>query len=405
MANATIELSQPVKRRSWKRRLTRIGAGFLLLLIVLYFVATSAAFLKGVILPRASKALNAEVTVGDASLSPFSQIILRRLQVRTTGAEPLFQANEVRLRYSLWSILGGNIKVDEVTFDSPAIQIIQNADGTGNLDPLLKQEEKPAPTPPAKPAKPLRLELKNVALKNVSLRAVQNFKDGGRQTLDLSDINIGLDQLKNGASGKLTLAAAMKMERSQTNSHDSLQARGSGSLEFALGPDLMPQFVRGKVTHEIVKGDGLFTGFAGERSELNCDVTPTEVKNFSIGFFQSDKPLGALRVTGPFDLNKVEGRLNLEVQSIDRQVLNLFGATRGWDFGNSTLNASSVIDISQKGAVIAENGKLNGRQLGIKQGKQSTPPLDVDFDHQITVNLNDKTALIQNLKTRIAFSR
>ncbi|PYM09916.1 MAG: hypothetical protein DME18_17250 [Verrucomicrobia bacterium] len=121
------------------------------------------------------------------------------------------------------------------------------------------------------------------------------------------------------------------------------------------------------------------------------------MKNFSIGFFQSDKPLGALRVTGPFDLNKVEGRLNLEVQSIDRQVLNLFGATRGWDFGNSTLNASSVIDISQKGAVIAENGKLNGRQLGIKQGKQSTPPLDVDFDHQITVNLNDKTALIQNL--------
>ena len=90
MANATIELSQPVKRRSWKRRLTQIGAGFLLLLIVLYFVATSAAFLKGVILPRVSKALNAEVTVGDASLSPFSQIILRRLQVRTAQINRAF---------------------------------------------------------------------------------------------------------------------------------------------------------------------------------------------------------------------------------------------------------------------------------------------------------------------------
>src|SRR2546430_12221704 len=36
----------------------------------------------------------------------------------------------------------------------------------------------------------------------------------------------------------------------QTNAHDSLQARGFGALEFALGPDLMPQFVRGKVRSE-----------------------------------------------------------------------------------------------------------------------------------------------------------
>ena len=309
----------------------------------------------------------------------------------------MLEANEVRLRYSLWSILGGNLKVDEVTLDSPTIQITQNADKTSNLDPLLKKEENPAPIPPAKPSKPLRLDVKNIALKNVSLRAVQNLKDGSQQTIELSNVNIDLDQFKNGASGKLTLAAGMRMERTQTNAHDSLQAKGSGAVEFALGPDLMPQFVRGKVTHEIVKGDGAFSGFAGERSELDCDVTPTEVKNFSIGFFQSDKPLGALRITGPFDLNKHEGRLNLEIQYIDRQVLNLLGATRGWDFGNSTLNATNLIDIARQGSIIAANGKLLGRQLGIKQGKQSTPPLDLDFSYQVTVNLDDKTALIQML--------
>src|SRR5262245_37892769 len=337
MANATPESSQPVKRRSWRRRLLTLSGGLVVLVVVLYFVATSAAFLKSMVLPRVSKALNAEITVGDASLSPFSQVVLRQLAVKTTGAEPLLQANEVRLRYSLWSIIGGNIKVDEVTLDSPAIQIVQNADGTSNLDPLLKREAKAAATTAAGPAKPLQLDVRNVALKNVKLRAVQNSKDGARQTLELSDINIGLDQLKNGASGKLTLAAAMRMERTQTNAHDSLQARGAGGLEFALGPDLMPQFIRGKVTHEILKGDGSFSSFAGERTELNCDVTPTEVKALSVNFFQADKPLGALRVTGPLDLNKLEGRLNIEVQSIDRQVLNLAGASRGWDFGNATL--------------------------------------------------------------------
>src|SRR6266536_6321637 len=135
--------------------------GLAVLLVVLYFVATSAAFLKSVVLPRVSKSLNAEITVGDASLSPFSQVVLRQLIVKTTGAEPLLQANEVRLRYSLWSIIRGNIKVDEVTLDSPAIQIVQNADGTSNLDPLLKKGAQPAAQPPAKPSQPLQLDVKN----------------------------------------------------------------------------------------------------------------------------------------------------------------------------------------------------------------------------------------------------
>src|SRR5687767_1565088 len=117
MANATPDSPQPVKRRSWRRRLLTLAGGGVVLLVILYFVATSAAFLKSVVLPRVSKALNAEITVGDASISPFSQVVLRQLAVKTTGAEPLLQANEVRLRYSLWSIIKGTIKVDEITLD------------------------------------------------------------------------------------------------------------------------------------------------------------------------------------------------------------------------------------------------------------------------------------------------
>ena len=396
MANPTAP-SKPVKRRGWTRRLLTLAAAFLVLLILFYFIATSAPFLKGVILPRVSKAVNAEITVGDASLSPFSQVLLRQLKVRTTGAEPLLQANEVRLRYSLWSIIRGTIKVDEITVDTPAIQIVQNADGTSNLDPFVNKQAKPAEKTPAHPSKPLQLEVRNVTLKNVSLRAVQNLKDGRRTALDLTEVNIGLDQLKNGAAGKLTLSAVMKLDTTQTNAHDSLQARGSGALEFALDTDLMPQFVRGKVTHEILKADGTFTTLAGERTELNCDITPTEVKTFAVNFFQADKALGGLHVTGPFDIKKQEGHLSLEVQSIDRQVLNLAGAARGWDFGGSTLNATNLIDISQKGAVIGAHGRLAGRQLGIRQGPQATPPLDLDFNYQVTLNLNDKVALLQTL--------
>src|SRR5438046_1288939 len=403
MANPTTESSQPVKRRSWRRKLLTIAGALLVLLVISYFVATSAAFFKGVILPRVGKALNAEITVGDASLSPFSHVVLRQLTIKTTGAEPLLQANEVRLRYSLWSIIGGKIKVDEVTLDSPAIQIVQNADGTSNLDPLLKKEAQPAAQPPAGPSKPLQLDVRNVSVNNASVRLVADREaiPTGRIQSDvqLTNVKVNLNSLKNGGSGKLELSANMKLDEKGPTARDAgqLAVTGSGTIDFMLGPDLMPQTIKGKVTHEIVKGGGSFSELAGERTELNCDVTPTEVKNFSVSFFQADKPLGALRVTGPFDLNKREGRLNLEIQSIDRQVLNLAGAARGWDFGNSTLNSTNLINISQKASVIAATGKLIGRQLGIRQGNQSTPPLDLDFDYQLTINLTANTALLQNL--------
>src|ERR1043166_4682201 len=94
----------PKKPRRWLRRLA-VALGILVVLVVgVYFVATSAFFLKSVILPKASAALNAQITISDASISPFSQVWIRDLKVQTTGSEPLVSVQEVRARYSLWDI-------------------------------------------------------------------------------------------------------------------------------------------------------------------------------------------------------------------------------------------------------------------------------------------------------------
>src|SRR6185436_11375551 len=126
----------PRRKRRWLRVISFLFLFLILLLVVAYFVGTSSAFFKGVILPRASKAVGGQITVAEASISPFSHVYLRQLKVQTAGSEPLLQAEEVRLRHGLWSILGGTMKVDEVTVISPVVQLIENADGTSNLDPL-----------------------------------------------------------------------------------------------------------------------------------------------------------------------------------------------------------------------------------------------------------------------------
>ena len=108
----------------WGRRIGIVFAVLILLLVVLYFIATSAAFLKGVILPRAGKSLNAQITVDDASISPFSAVTLKNFKLKTTGDQPLVSANEVRLRYHLMDIIKGHINVDEATLDTPTVSIV-----------------------------------------------------------------------------------------------------------------------------------------------------------------------------------------------------------------------------------------------------------------------------------------
>jgi uncharacterized protein involved in outer membrane biogenesis len=135
--------ANPPKRRGWLRMLIWIGGALVVLLVAAYFIATSGAFIKGFILPKVASAINADLTVADLELSPFSQIVLRDVKLTPKGAETLLTAGEVRARYSLLAILGGKIAVEEVSIANPTVTLVENADGTSNLDPLLK---------PAKPA-------------------------------------------------------------------------------------------------------------------------------------------------------------------------------------------------------------------------------------------------------------
>ena len=58
MADAIIRPA-PKRRRRWPRILGRIFLALIILLVVVYFVGTSSAVFKGVILPKVGKAMNA----------------------------------------------------------------------------------------------------------------------------------------------------------------------------------------------------------------------------------------------------------------------------------------------------------------------------------------------------------
>ena len=207
MAETNVGSSAPKKRRRWLRALAGVGrrsggAGHCPVLC-----RDQLGLLHGGHSPPRRQGHERHNHRERASIHPFKEVVLKDLKVQTTGTEPLVTAAEVRLRYSLMDIMGGKINVQEVTLASPTVTLVENADGTSNLDPITKgqkagpKESKPAA--PAKPGKAMQVDFKKFALTGGTIRKVKLYANGNRDVTELSNVNVTLDDLKNGQAGKL----------------------------------------------------------------------------------------------------------------------------------------------------------------------------------------------------------
>ncbi|MFO1497952.1 MAG: AsmA-like C-terminal region-containing protein [Verrucomicrobiota bacterium] len=385
---------------SLTRKLSMIGIAVIVLAIVLYFVVTSSGFLKAVVLPRVSQSLHAQVTADQVSLRPFSQLTLTKLVVQTPGAPPIVTADQVQVRFSLWSFLTGNYVIDELALTAPTVQRVQEANGTSNTDPLTQ----PRPTTEArddKAAKPIRLTLQNVVLTNATLRSVTKTKAGSTQTAELRGFNLGLTRIQNGQPGRLQVASVVRLENEAgptgAATNDLLSATLNTTLDYKLGGDLLPETLTGNGALVVSQTAGAYKDLQGLASRLQAELTPTDLRQLALRFERAGTNLGRVQASGPLNLAKVEGRLKVEVQSIDRQVLNLFGATRGLDFGDSTINATNYVDLAQAGRALGGKGHLSAQRFSLRQGTQATPPLNLEADYEVSLDLENQTAILRQL--------
>lgn len=395
--NETRQESAAPKRGGWLKKIILAAGGLLVLLVIAFFVLTSGGFVKSVVLPKVGAALNADLTAGGLELSPFSQLVLRDVKLTPKGSETLLTAGLVRVRYSLFAILGGNIAVEEVTVESPVVTLVENADGTSNLDPLMKGQKTETAKSSMPPSAPPQIDIKSVALKNATVKRTKQLKGGGRETVELSNVNLSIANLKNGGSGKLDLSAALAYENTAPSAAANLSANLNGDFSFDLTPDLQPAKVNGKAALKIEKTGGAFSELSALSATLDADASPTEIKQLALRFAQAGQALGEVRVNGPFDIAKSEGKLNVAILSLDRRVLNLAGAASGIDFGTTLVNSTNVIELAKGGSVITASGQLDAAKVRITRQGQTTPTLDLRADFAVTVDNTAQSAQLQKL--------
>lgn len=396
MTQIRIKVEGP-RRKSWRQKLLRAVLVLILLLVALYFVLTSAFFVKQVVLPLASNALKADITVGDLQLSPFRRVVLRDVKVQPRGNEPLLTVKEVRAGYSLLAILRGNLKVSEVFIESPEITIVEGADGRSNLDLFLKNDsaEKARTTSGAVP----QVDVKLVALNRATVRFTKHHAGGASDVSEVSGVNFKLQDLKNGQVGKMEMSLNLAVTKAAraTVAASAIQAKLGAQFVFDLAADLKPAAVKGSLNFTVENAAGELADLSALAARLDCDVTGSEIKQLALRFTKADVALGEVRVSGPLDLAKLEGKLKLEVLSLDRRVLNLAGAASGLDFGTTTINASTDIELLRAGQAISVAGRLEAARLQLLQRGRVSPTLDLRCDYAVAVDGTAKTAELRFL--------
>lgn len=389
------------KRHRWLRFFAALVVVAIILVVVVYFIATSPAFIQSVVLPRVGKALNADITVGSVSFDPSKQIVLRDLKVQAIGQAPVFTASEVNLRYHLWDILRGNIHVDEIALNSPTMKLIQKPDGSSNLDPLLKAlQGKPAPAGKPKPASSTaaHVDLGRLTLRNMSLVEIRDFGGSRSNVLALTNLDLTLSNVKNGQSAALQLSAALRVDQNPPGGTNGfLAAAINGNFNFALTPELKPASASGKAQLSVSSAGGAFGDFSAFGAGLNCDATPTEIKQLDLHFQNAGAPLGDLAVSGPLNLATMEGSLQVALQGIDRRLLNLGGVARGIDFGSTVISSTNEITLTDSGKAIAATGRFVADKFQVTRAGQTTPTLDFSADYAVTVDSTAQTVLLHRL--------
>ena len=111
-------------------------------LVVLIQLLVTPERIKGWAVPLLEENLQREVSLGNIDVGLFSGITLTDLQIRDKDSQnDLLKIGELVLRYRLIALLSGQLVIDDVHLLGPEIRLVQNPDGSMNIDDLLSSSE------------------------------------------------------------------------------------------------------------------------------------------------------------------------------------------------------------------------------------------------------------------------
>ena len=377
-------------RTSSRSRWLKWTAIPIVLVVLAYGIASSAPFVRSFVLPRVGDAMRSDLTVGNLSFSPFSSLTLRDLKVTPRGGATLLTASEIRVRYSLIDILRGRISVGELAMENPVVTVVTEPDGTSNLSRIAADSGQKPPVRGG-PASPVPLNLRNISLKNGTLRWT-GVPGSGAGSAEITGLTVALDSLVTDQPGRLTLGSGFRWTSEGTN---LLAGTVKSEFQVRLNEALLLREINGVFAVTMTEAGGAWRSYSRAGITLTADSTESEIRQVKLEVTDAGKPAGEIRLSGPFDPGRKEARIAYEVKGIGPAALGLVGAVVGMDFGTTRIEADGKLNLERSGNVVSWQGRFSADPLVVANSAGSTPVMALLAEFRARADLEGKSAIVE----------
>ncbi len=369
-------------KRSWKKWVLGVGLCLLLLLVVAWNIAGSEWFLRTVVLPRAGESINGSITFQSADWSLSRSLVLRGITLKAEGQRSCFKAAELQVNYDLKQLLGGETHLHQVRLVKPEVTVHMDEEGNTNLDPFFDHPKKQPSSAPL-------VKLDKIEVFEGTLQFVRQFAGGGEEHFMGANLQVQAERIGNElAGGEFNLSTGLQYVLLQDEVPPE-SIKGTLSLKTSLAFDRkwIPTAVESVARVKINEANGQFEIVRNLVVDCESVVTQGEIKQFDFNFSQGSSPIGTLSVQGPWNLKEGSAQLDVDMDGLDRRVLNLAGSRLNLNFHSTVISSTNHLVLSQFGKQAEISGVIRSKPFQLSYGRVLMPALEVlQSDYQARID-------------------
>ncbi len=379
----------------------------LFVVIAAYLILTSNVFIRSIVVPRVAERIGAPISVAEVSFSPFRKLVLRDLVVGDP-ARPLIRAKRVRLRHSAFAIAKGTYRFHHVQIADADIYLAKDQDGKLNIPEMLFNGDGAVPAVPESAGRSATIRIGEIEITNVSVTYEwMSAPDSQPEYVTVRGLNATGGKIEPDSQFELSIEGAMSYDN---NGGDTVvMSDGDFTLNGFLGAEMLPELllIKGQFANvettmsgriladRVVSLDGKLKKDKGKYVIDKCNVSES---------FRNYKEWG-VDVSGIVDPSSLDASIRLTASIRHSEPLNYLGAGIGdIDFGDTNLDYTGKIEISERGQSVAVDGTLGLKAFSLVSDQlpaSQLKPVDLTFSHHIKSTNGGEDVTVSGLSLAI----
>ena len=390
---ASPEFDVPVIKRRRSRIFVVFAIAGILLLLFLGYTQTES-FGRRLLASFEATSDGLVISAESFRLVGTKRLVGSDLTIIENDGTALFQCQRLDLKFDVVRWLRGSLSLKSVLLEGAQLEVFESGDGKKSLGTLWAKFSKKK----TKSHLPLRgVEVSAIELRDCLVRFT--WEERPETLIEVQLESVASDLFAPGRDCNLSLET---VTRFQSDGNSSVTMRSAGNVNFNLRESGLPKSASMRLPLRFIQGDGHFQGLEEVSGELDLSIDPRSIKESGLRFSRAGEPLGSILFSGPFDSEKLEGRIGIKTSPLTRPLLNLFFTVSGVDFGASVIQSDMTADWAFGGSILSVRGNIEGSTVELIKGDARTPKTEVLGDYSFQFNKPDETLLIQKLQLTAA---